>query len=331
MKAGKVLVKVGNIVIRLAVCGTLCGCWGLAPAAKAQLPMPKLAPGVLKVIPAEPSEEDTASGPRDFVEVLRVAPDWKPNYAAESETLAGEAATTTFRRSIWQLEFAFKPVRLLQVPVPNIDGTATARNIWYLIYRIRNTGGGLKPIPEKDEFGHDRFVLKEEKKELRFMPVFLLECHEFGKTYADRVMPDVLDRIHAIEIRDPRVKLYDSVTITEMPIATTGESVGREYWGVATWDNVDRRTDFFSVYVQGLTNAYRWEDDESNDQGGFAAGRKYRFRTLKLNFYRPGDAVHEDGGEFRFGLPLTQGLPSGEILDMYQMEEPADFTWVYRP
>lgn len=307
-----------------------CGLSAVSVDALAQLPMPQLAPGVLKVIPAEPAEEETASGPRDFVEVSRVAPDWKPNFAAASETLAGLAASTTFRRPVWQLEFAFKPVRLLTLPVPNEDGTATARNIWYLLYRIRNTGSSLKPVAEKDEFGHDRFVLKEDEKDLRFMPLFVLKCHEYGKAYADHVMPEVLAKIHSIEIRDPRVKLYDSITITEAPISTSGTTVDREFWGVATWDNVDRRTDFFSIYVQGLTNAYRWEDSQVN-QLGFAAGRKYLFKTLQLNFYRPGDAVHEHGSEFRYGLPLTKGRPNAEMLNMYGLDEAADYTWIYLP
>lgn len=301
-----------------------------ATAASAQLPMQKLAPGVLTVIPAEPSEIDTATGPIDFVEVSRVAPEWEPNFSPATETLGGMASTTTFRRPVWQLEFAFKPVRMLTVPIPRGDGTAKARRIWYMVYRIRNSGGSLKPVAEKDEFGHDRFVLKTDKKNLRFMPIFALKAHEYDKEYADHVLPEVLARIHRIEIRDPRVKLYDSISITQVPIATSGESVGREYWGVATWDNIERRTDFFSIYVQGLTNAYRWEDSDTNDTS-FAAGRKYFFRTLKLNFYRPGDAVGEHAGEIRYGLPLSNGTPDAEMLEMYEVDSVVDHSWVYRP
>lgn len=292
--------------------------------------MPKLAPGVLKVIPGEPSEEDAATGPIDFVEVSRVSPNWTPNFAPPSETLVGMAETTTFRRSVWQLEFAFKPVRMLTLPIDNGDGTAGARRVWYLLYRIRNTGGNLKPVPEKDEFGHDRFVLKPDQGSLRFIPMFVLQCHEFDKSYADRVMPEVVQKIHSIEIRDPAVKLYDSVTITEVPLETSSDAVAREVWGVATWDNVERRTDFFSIFVQGLTNAYRWENAPADKQG-FAAGRKYFFKSLQLNFYRPGDAVHEQEDEFRFGLPLASGEPDLAILKTYGVAEPVDYTWVYRP
>jgi hypothetical protein len=302
----------------------------LSATAEAQLPMPQLAPGVLKVIPAEPSEMDTATGPVDFAEVSRIAPAWEPHFAASSETLSGLAGSTTFRRPVWQLEFAFKPMRMLTVPIPSGDGTAKARRIWYLLYRIRNTGGSLKPVAEKDEFGHDRFVLQSDKKDLRFMPIFALRAHEYDKEYADHVLPEVLAKIHRIEIRDPRVKLYDSISITQVPITTTGESIGREYWGVATWDNIERRTDFFSVYVQGLTNAYRFEDTAS-EETTFGAGRKYAFRTLKLNFYRPGDAVGENGDEFRYGLPLHNGTPDPKILQMYDVESDVDHAWVYRP
>lgn len=303
----------------------------MAGSSWAQPTMPKLAPGVLKVIPAEPVEADTASGPREFVEVTRVAPQWQPHYAAETETLAGMAQRTTFRRPVWQLEFAFKPVRLLTVPILQGDGTAKARHIWYLLYRLRNTGGQLTPVAEKDEFGHDRFVLQPTERELRFFPVFVLKSHEFGKAYADRVMPEVLDKIHSIEIRDPRVTLYDSISITQVPIEPSTETLNREVWGVATWDNVDRRTDFFSVCVQGLTNAYRWEDADVADEG-VAAGRRFFFKTLKLNFYRPGDSVHQHENEFRFGLPLTKdGKQNADLLKLYQLDEPADYTWVYQP
>ena len=39
-------------------------------------------------------------------------------------------------------------------------------------------------------------------------------------------------------------------------------------WGVATWEYVDPRMDFFSIYVKGLTNAYRFADPP----GAYKAG-----------------------------------------------------------
>ena len=90
---------------------------------------------------------------------------------------------------------------------------------------------------------------------------------------------------------------------------------GETVWGVATWENVDPRIDRFSIYASGLTNAYRWEDPPGAYQPGdtLGKGRKFTRKTLKLNFWRPGDEYYEHEKEFRLGIP-------GEV----------DYEWVYR-
>jgi hypothetical protein len=94
--------------------------------------------------------------------------------------------------------------------------------------------------------------------------------------------------------------------------------------------------------VSGLTNAYRWEDPPGayeralaaskraaavksgtgdqdvpffvpQDVNPVGAGRKFTRKTLKLNFWRPGDEYYEHEKEFRLGIP-------GEV----------DYEWVYR-
>ena len=225
------------------------------------------------------------------------------------------------RRPIWQLEFSFKPMRLLTINGP--DGSS--RRIWYLVYKVSNTGRHLLPVAEKDEFGNDLYSTKTGTKSIRFFPMFVIRSHEFGKSYADRLIAGVKSRIHRIEIKDPSVTLHDSVSITTVPIEANSDTVDRGVWGVATWPAVDRRTDFFSVYVQGLSNAYQWDDQAANDSA-------LSYKTLQLNFWRPGDPVLESEKEFRYGLPGLPNDPQGtRVKGIYGMDNLSEYTWVYMP
>ena len=66
----------------------------------------------------------------------------------------------------------------------------------------------------------------------------------------------------------------------------------------------------------GLTNAYRWVDPSGAFQPGDAPanGRKFEYKTLQLNFHRPGDALDEREDEIRLGV---EGHPK--------------YQWLYRP
>ena len=54
------------------------------------------------------------------------------------------SADVKFRRDIWCLEFSFKPLRMIEVDVPTLGRHANL--VWYLVYRVRNTGQVLKPV-----------------------------------------------------------------------------------------------------------------------------------------------------------------------------------------
>ena len=77
---------------------------------------------------------------------------------------------------------------------------------------------------------------------------------------------------------DPNRHFLNTTEISEGKIA-----VGKTVWGIVTWEDVDPRTKWFSIYVEGLTNAYRWKDapgeftqddfgKEVADRQGSAAG-----------------------------------------------------------
>lgn len=293
----------------------------LPSVAAAQSRMPKLAPGVLKTIPGFSEEAETVTGPKNLVDLSKSTKAWKPNYIPENQTLAELSTKLMLRRPIWQLEFSFKPMRLLTIPGP--DGSS--RRVWYMVYKVTNTGRHLMPVAEKDEFGNDLFQTKAGTKNIRFFPLFVVKAHEFDKSYADRIMAGVKSRIHRIEIKDPSVTLHDSVSITKVAIEPNSETVDRGVWGVATWPAIDRRTDFFSVYVQGLSNAYQWNDQAKDET-------ELTYKTLQLNFWRPGDPVLESEKEFRYGVPSLPGDPGNERMKaMYGVEDMSEYTWIYRP
>ncbi len=64
---------------------------------------------------------------------------------------------------------------------------------------------------------------------------------------------------------------------------------------MATWTDIDPRTDFFSVEIRGLTNAQQ----TTNVDGKLEIKQK----TLVLNFSRPGDTINELADIIRYGVP----------------------------
>jgi len=277
------------------------------PAAKPLMlksPYRQLAPGVLiSIDPIHKLEESVSR--HDVVELLAVDPkfDWAKDIA--------------FRRDIWVLQFQFKPMRIIWVDVPQSSGKMQRKPIWYMVYVVTNPGKIVHPVEKP------AYTLAEPKKlydvqavdrPVRFVPEFLLEGHQhmkadegFTKVYPDRVIPVAMAPIRMRE--DPKRRLLTSVEMCR-EIA-----VGESLWGVATWEDIDPRIVRFSVYVFGLTNAYRWKDEPGEYKPGDSAlkGRKLYRKTLLLNFWRPGNRYSEREEEIRYGVP-----------------EGVDYEWVYR-
>ncbi len=262
-------------------------------------PFRKLAPGVMETIEPDCRVAETVSR-HDVVELLAVDP--KLDFAKN----------VPFRRDVWCLEFQFKPVRMIRVDVPQADGHMRRQLIWYMVYRVTNRRQALHPVTEPIGSSQgprvERGKTVEVDKTVRFIPEFVLESPEYSKAYPDRVIPIAMGPIQMRE--DPARKFFTSVTIAEVELAP-GESA----WGVAFWEDVDPRIDRFSIYVTGLTNAYRWKDEPGRYKPGDVVGRGRRLyrKTLKLNFWRPGDEYNENEKEIRYGVP-------GEV----------DYEWVYR-
>lgn len=231
-------------------------------------PFRQLAPGVERTITVERQADELFSR-HDIPELLSV--DEQFDWARE----------VRFEHDIWNLEFTFKPVRFITVELPDGEGNLQPRLVWYMVYRVRNVSD--QPV--------------------NFVPYFVLESREAEAFYPDRLIPLAVPAIQQRE--DARRTLADSVAISG-PIPPAGADTEASVWGVVTWTDVDPRTDHFSIYVSGLTNAYRWQDTPEGT-------REFTRKTLKLNFWRPGDEFDEHETEIRMGGP-----------------DEVDYRWVYR-
>ncbi len=315
--------------------------WSSILWAQQEIPR-KLAPGVLTVIPVAPQEDETATGPIPLVELLTnyADLDWKPNYMAKKETLLEKARSVTLRRPIWNLELAFKPIRRINVDIPSPTGRMQQKQIWYMVYRVKNLGTQFVPTGVKDAFGNETYKVEAApQNEIRFAPHFvfagqaMIDDQYVEKEYFDRLIPIAAKGIEARESRN--VKLYNSIEITRMPIPVSDENVDRSVWGYVAWEDIDPRIDFFRVYVQGLTNAYRFGDptDANAYQKGAApaSARQFSHKTLQLNFWRAGDSINEHEEEVHFGVRLeTDPEEQAMILSHYGLQEPLDYIWLYR-
>jgi len=273
-----------------------------------------LAPGVLKSV--EPGRQLRESFSRhDIVELLAVNPtfDW--------------AKDRSFRHDVWTLEFRFKPMRMVWVDVPRPGGYMEPKRVWYMVYCVTNRAIEEKTLDPNDpepppkygwlhpvEAADGTFKIQCLNGPIRFVPEFLLESPEFNTVQPDRFVPVAMGMPGAPgpiwKREDPNRRFFNTTEISQGRIA-----VGKTAWGIVMWDNVNPQVDRFSVYVKGLTNAYKWQDQPGEYKKGARPGsyRRLLQKTLKLNFWRPGDEYDENEREIRYGIP-------GEV----------DYEWVYR-
>lgn len=288
----------------------------------------QFAPGIMTTIQPELLPEETASVHPVVEFRSNLDLDWRPEYIARTDTLFETSANARFTRDIWCLEFSFKPLRMLWVEIPQPNGKMERKLIWYMVYSVRNTGQGL--APGQSEGG----VATAEPTQIgpvRFLPHFVLQGHDqvsgrkLYRAYMDRIIPAALEPIRRRET--PGRKLLSSAQMAKEPIPVSTEAEPKEVWGVAAWEDVDPKIDFFSIYVRGLTNAYRFKDPPGAFQHGDppGTGRRFTSKTLQLNFNRPGDRFLQHEGEIRFGVAPGKAALYGEGVT-----EGLAHRWVYR-
>lgn len=193
---------------------------------------------------------------------------------------------------IFGLEFAYKPPRFITVTVPDANGRLQRKRFWYLAYRVTNRTGQPR----------------------LFVPTLTLVT-DTGQTYRDKVVPTAQKAI--AEREDAARDWHNSATIVGMLPPTPEQAVDVSTYGVAVWEDVDPETDFFSIYVTGLSNGYQLSQGADGQQ-------RTLNKTLQLNFWRPGDAQFEDEKEIR---PLSQAPDTALGEDQ---EAPPDQQWIYR-
>ena len=262
----------------------------------------QLAPGALKVIPADEAMDDALRrGPLLEITEGQKALEWTPQRAAPNSTFVERARWLEYPRDIWCLEFAFKPPRRIDVDLPVAGDRMRRATVWYLVYRVKNVGG-RRLLPGQDDEGQANPAprpVQTFEKPVRFLPHFVFESREplsdaeglvAYRAYLDRLVPSAMDAIRLRE--DPARQLLDSAAM-----AATDIQPGEERWGVAVWEAVDPRIDYFSIYVRGLTNAIQWRKRPTARIGpDDPPGRSMEqsLESLRLDFWQPGDS---GGGE----------------------------------
>lgn len=293
----------------------------------------RFGPGIVTIIDPAPMPEETFSGPLPLQEFLANHPeiDWKapnfpnnkPFFNSRSQTLIEKAQEVILRREIHAFEFAFKPMRQIYVDVPQVSGVMKRKLIWYLAFRIRYRGGDLRAKEVTNRFGNKQYPTIESVayKSRRCFPMFVLSVPGKGKEYIDRLIPSAREAIARRE--QISSKLHNTVEISSLQIPRTTKEDAPGVWGYVTWESVDPTTDFFSLYVHGLTNAF-----QIVQAGG---EEKVRRKVLRLNFYRPGDTVKQLADEIRFGIPAFEDpKQQNYVLRQYAMTERLDFLWLFR-
>lgn len=343
-------------ILTVTVCGVADAQDAAPPAASSQSKAEFwIESGILKVIPPEPVAEETFTDARPIVELINnpAVPTWKPNFTYKGDTakvhsgatLRDLASKAVYRRSIWNLEFSFKPLRMIEVDVPQPSGKMQRKSLFYLVYRVKNNGYHYGFKADADQWDHKTYSLERINQPVFFFPQLVLQANTpkvetvngerresyETKEYLDRVIPAAMKPIADRErLGGP---MYDSVTITKVSIPVSDAKVDRSIWGVAIWEDLDARTDFFSVFVQGLTNAYKFEDPAGAFKAGDppGTGRKFTIKNLQLNFHRAGDADLQHEEELHYGVPLDRSpTRQADILKLYGVSEPIDHQWVYR-
>jgi len=294
----------------------------------------RLAPGVETVIPVARAEQETGEVHPSIVEIKAEETDWDPQEArSKSQTLDEQATDTFFRRGVWHLQFAFKPLRMIKVDVPQPNGKMKQKLVWYMVFRITNNGQHMTPVRQPDgewTKGEHKIERVDDAEKMlatigphRFIPTFLLKSYETGKEYRDQIIPVAKAAIFRKE--QPPVDIenfYNTVEISRNPIPVSSDENDRSVWGVVTWMDLDPEIDYFAVFVKGLTNAYKWTDPPGAYKQGDppGTGREFLYKTLKLNFTRHGDEFDQREEEIRLGI---DGRASG-------VDPQVDYEWIYR-
>ena len=205
----------------------------------------------------EPVKTEALPGPPDIpkatlLPTLRTVPVRRggPGF---NVTMVDASLLPRDKQTIWVLDFAFKPLRIRTVEIPEKG----RRQIHYLYYRVVNRTGQPR----------------------EFVPQFTM-LTDTGKRLEEAVLPKAVPIIQGRE--DQSIPLLGAVEVSGMIPPSTKPAINDAVFGVALWDTVDPKADRLSIYVRGLSDGY--QDVKSPDGKAVT-----RYKTLRIDLIRRGD------------------------------------------
>lgn len=221
---------------------------------------------------ADPPAADPLKGP-DPIPQVPLGPELKTTpirsgLAGSGLVVVDPSPLPKDREGIWILDFAFKPVRIVTLEV-----RGKRRPVHYLYYRVINRTGEPR----------------------MFVPHFTIVT-DSGRRCEETVLPDAIKLIHSKE--DATAPLYGGVDVMGIiPPSGSKQGIDDAIFGAAVWDNVDPKADAFKVYVRGLSNGYRMVPSPDGGEP------QIQHKTLRIDFFRPGDELDLNEREIRLGDP----------------------------
>ena len=228
-------------------------------------------------------------------------------------------------------EIQFKPVRMVRMPVVDPQtGTTSRELVWYMVWRLIQrdytelAGEGQADLLTKlSDPDHDpENLIDPVRAGSLLIPRFTLRVDDQGAEteHLDELNLEIQQAVFMREFgrRGSSLKLHNSVEAIEEasdPVRTIGPEADpnpleKATYGVAVWRNVDPRTDYFTISMAGLTNAYRISSDASGNQ-------IIETKVVQQRFARPGDEFLQDEQEFRVeGKPVWVYQPQNATLDV---------------
>jgi len=310
-----------------------------------------LAPDVMKTIPVSLNVME-AFNTHDVVELTT-----DNNYPWAKNVRFDRLAGLPDQPAVSCLQFQFKPIRMIEIELPTKQGTLEKNLVWYMIYSVTNKKWDTanKEIVQKlrepvtteslptldlainpgssissENVADGKHKIKPEDVPITFIPQFILASTQENADskaksgYLDQFIPLALGPIMQ---RENYGKNF------EIPFNTTEKTIepGETVWGIAMWTDIDPKLNYFSVFVSGLSTAYQWVDPEGvYKKGDFpGTGRKMARKTLKLNFWRPGDAANLSEKDIRYGFPIPSVVKISQETQKAD-QAPVDYEWVYR-
>jgi hypothetical protein len=215
-------------------------------------------------------------------------------------------AELSTQSNLWVLDVSFKTMRMVSVELTDPRTREKKREwVWYLFYKavrqpIKSRGDTTDTQPVNSYDG--------QPKPPRFVPEFTLMtmADQNGKIEIinDTIIPEAEPIIGKRE--KPAFKNTVDVVQTIPDVTPVGAPAKNVIYGVAMWQGVDPKTDYFTVFMSGFSNGYRVV---KGPDGRSLIER----RTIVQEFWRPGDRFDQAEIEIRF---------KGDPKWVYRADEP---------